>query len=226
MPKPTSSVAMFVISTGGRASSSTSASGCSVRFCSCTQPARITTPAPISAERAGAPPAPRVGAGDRQQRQHEADREHERAADVDPARLAVRRLGDQHLREHGGDGGHRGAEPEDPVVGGAVDQHAADDQARAAADAEGGRDQADARGDLLARELVADDREAEREDAAAGALEHPARDQHLERVRQRRDDRARARTRRARSRAGGACRTCRRGGRRSACRPRRRAGSR
>ena len=48
MPKPTSSVAMFVISTGGRPSSRTSASGCTVRFCSATQPARITAPAPIS----------------------------------------------------------------------------------------------------------------------------------------------------------------------------------
>ncbi len=47
MPKPTSSVAMLVISTGGRASSATSASGCAVRFWSRTQAARITAPAPI-----------------------------------------------------------------------------------------------------------------------------------------------------------------------------------
>ena len=98
----------------------------------------------------------------------------ERAADVDAAGRADGRLGDEELgRDRGEHGGDR-AEPEDAVVGGVVGDHAAEDQAGAAADAERRRDQADAARDLLARELVADDPEAEREDAAAGALQDAA----------------------------------------------------
>ena len=48
----------------------------------------------------------------------------------------------------------------------------------AAADAEDRREQADPAGHLLARELVADDAEGEREDAAADALDEAGRDQH------------------------------------------------
>ena len=52
----------------------------------------------------------------------------------------------------------------------------------AAADAEDRREQADPAGDLLARELVADDAVGEREDAAAGALDEAGGDQQRQRA--------------------------------------------
>ena len=57
-------------------------------------------------------------------------------------------------------------------------------------DADQRRDQADRPGHALARELVADDAEREREDRAAAALDHARHDHHGDRGRERRDDRA------------------------------------
>src|SRR6185437_11861406 len=51
------------------------------------------------------------------------------------------------------------------------------------ADSEDGRDQPDSTGDLVRWELVADDPERQREDAAADALDHPRHDQHDQAVR-------------------------------------------
>src|SRR5581483_1411553 len=65
------------------------------------------------------------------------------------------------------------------------------DDAEAGADAEDRRQQADAARDLLARKLVADDPEREREDSARDALDDPAGDDEGERVRERVDDRSR-----------------------------------
>ena len=63
------------------------------------------------------------------------------------------------------------------------------------------RDQADGGRDALARELVADDPEGEREDGAGDALDRAGGDEHLDRVRQRAHERADRRTRRARARS-------------------------
>ena len=190
MPKPTSSVARFVISTGGFMSVSMSTSGSSVRRWSDDPAGEDDDAEREQAERAPVEPAPLVGARDREQRRREADGEHERAADVDAAGGADGRLGDEELgRDRGEHGGDR-AEPEDPVIRGVVGDDAAEDQPGAAADAEGRGDQADAARDLLARELVADDPEAEREDAAAGALQDAAEDDDLEAGAERGDDRA------------------------------------
>src|SRR5439155_16159168 len=51
-----------------------------------------------------------------------------------------------------------------------VDDHPREDDPEAPADAEHGRDEADRDADLFARELVPDDREAERKDASGDAL--------------------------------------------------------
>ena len=75
--------------------------------------------------------------------------------------------------------------PEQPVVVEVLDDHAGEHDADARADAEDRRQQADAAGDLLARELVADDAEREREDAAGGALDE-ARDDDQRRASSRR----------------------------------------
>ena len=65
--------------------------------------------------------------------------------------------------------------PEQPVVVERVDDRAGQDDAQPAADAEDRRDQRDAVRDALARELVADDPERQREDRAAAALDHAGR---------------------------------------------------
>ena len=143
-------------------------------------------------ERLRAAPAPGVGARDRDQRHHEADAEQRGAAQVDATRRALGRLRHPELGRQRREGRGDRAEPEDPVVGEVVGDQAAGDQAGAAADAEDRADQADAPGDLLARELVADDAEAEREDAAAEALEHAAEHDELERAAERGDGGAEA----------------------------------
>jgi hypothetical protein len=74
----------------------------------------------------------------------------------------------------------------------ADDEQAGDDEPDAATDAEHGRDRPDARRDLLARELVADDPDGEREDAAAEAGDRAPGDHDDQRVGQRGDDRAAA----------------------------------
>ncbi len=58
-----------------------------------------------------------------------------------------------------------------------VDDRPREDDARAAADPGQRGHEADGAGHTLARELVADDPEREREDAAGGALQDPA-DEH------------------------------------------------
>ena len=62
-------------------------------------------------------------------------------------------------------------DPEEPVVVEVLDDHARQHDPDAGADAEDRREQADAARHLLARELVADDPEREREDPAARALD-------------------------------------------------------
>ena len=81
----------------------------------------------------------------------------------------IGRLGDEavHERERDRDRDRRRARRAAPRE--VVDDHAREDDPEAAADTEHGREQADPDLDLLGRELVADDREAEREERAAGA---------------------------------------------------------
>jgi hypothetical protein len=141
-------------------------------------------------QRSRAPPADVVRLGDRDQRQHEPDCEHESAAEVEARRRTDRRFRYEELRRHRSGEPHRGAEPEDGVVRGVVDEDSAEDQAEPAADPRNRREQPDAAGDALTRELVADDREAEWEDAAADTLHYTACHDDPEARRERRDDRA------------------------------------
>jgi hypothetical protein len=68
------------------------------------------------------------------------------------------------------------------------DDRAGKDDPEAAADAEDRRDQRDPLRRFLARELVADDAEGEREDRPARALNHAGEDQHPDRVGDRGDE--------------------------------------
>ena len=96
-----------------------------------------------------------------------------------------RRLGHEtvHERDRESDGDR--AEQEEQAPREVVDDHAREDDPEAAADAEHGREQADPDLDLLGRELVADDREAEREERAAGARDDAECDQRPDAPRER-----------------------------------------
>ena len=128
-------------------------------------------------EQARRRPAPGFALGQRHHQREQAAGEQQRARDVDARWRADRRLGHVpvHERDREGDGDR--AEQEEQPPREVVDDHAREDDAEAAADAEHGREQADPDLDLLGRELVADDREAEREECAAGAGDHAERDQ-------------------------------------------------
>ena len=69
------------------------------------------------------------------------------------------------------------ADDEEPAPGRVVDDHSREDNPEAAADAEHRRDETNRDAHLLARELVPDDRERQREDGATGALNGTERDQ-------------------------------------------------
>ena len=220
MPKPTSIAVRFVVATPRSRIIEMSTSGCAWRAL-VTGPERTRTSA-ASANRprtSGRAPAPRVRLADADQQRGQRPGEQRGAAPVDLRRALHRRLRDP---EEGGDDRHSVTtrpRPEDPLVGEVVDDHAAEHEAGAAADAERRADQPDAGRDPLGRELVADDPEREREDRGADALDRAAGDQHLDRVRQRADQRAEGEQRRARRPASAPCRTCRRGGRGSGWRP-------
>src|SRR5207237_5475215 len=107
----------------------------------------------------------------------EAGREQSRARNVDARRRLDRRLGHEPVDEQDGERDRDRAGDEQPAPREVVDDQAGEDDPEAAADAEDRRDQPDPDADLLARKLVADDREAEREDGAAGAGERAEADQ-------------------------------------------------
>src|SRR3954465_9747931 len=94
------------------------------------------------------------------------------APPADP--VDARPAGDRLARDVAMDGGRGGqrhqAEPEQPRGVERVDDHTGKHQPEAAADAERRADAADGRGHAVVREVVADDPEGEREDAAADAL--------------------------------------------------------
>jgi hypothetical protein len=104
-------------------------------------------------------------------------REERGAAEVDSRRGLHRGLRDEEVGRDRRDQHDDEPEPEDPAVRQVVDDQAAQHEPGAAADPERGRDEADAGGHALARELVADDPEGRREDRAARALHGPPRDQ-------------------------------------------------
>jgi hypothetical protein len=87
------------------------------------------------------------------------------------------RLGHEAPDQHGGDPDRERADDEEPAPRELVDQHAGQHEAEPAADAEDRGDHAHSRAHLLARELVVDDRERQREDGAAEPLQRAERDQ-------------------------------------------------
>ncbi len=89
-----------------------------------------------------------------------------------------RRLGHEELDRDGGDDGRDQRQPEQVVVGEVVDDRPGEDDAGAAADAGKRRHHPDGSRDALARELVSNDPEREREDAAGGALPDSAEEHH------------------------------------------------
>ena len=145
---------------------------------------------------------------------------HQRGADpVDTAGHANRRLRDEHVNSRGGDDDRDQRQPEEVVEREVIDDRPGEDDARPAADTEQRRHQADPAGDPFAWELVADDPEREREDAARSALDDTAGEHQREATSQARRRRCRPRAVRARSSAAAPCRTCRRGARSAASRP-------
>src|SRR5206468_1034700 len=80
---------------------------------------------------------------------------------VDPRRRLDRRLRHEPVDGRGCDRYGDRAEDEQPAPGEIVDDQTRQDDSEAAADAEDGRDQTDPDADLLPRELVADDPEAQ-----------------------------------------------------------------
>ena len=91
-----------------------------------------------------------------------------------------------HCRHHGGDE----RQPEEPVVGEVLDDRPREHDAGATAHAEQRRDEADPARHAAGRELVADDPEGEREDRAAGALDHTTQDEQAHRMSERGHQRA------------------------------------
>ena len=132
------------------------------------------------AEEERRPPAPVLALGQREHQRDQPAGEEQRARHVDLRRRADRRLGhvagDEDERERDRDR----AEQEEVAPGEVVDDQPGEHDPEAAADAPDRREQADPDLHLLGRELVADDREAEREERAAGARDDPERDQRPE----------------------------------------------
>ncbi len=131
----------------------------------------------------GRSPAPGGGLADRQQHGRDADRHQGGGQPVDAAGNPYRRLGDEPPGGDGRDDGGHERDPEQPVVVEVLDDHAGEHDPHAGADAEDRRQQPDASRHLLARELVADDAEREREDPAARTLDEAGHDDHPERAR-------------------------------------------
>jgi hypothetical protein len=119
-------------------------------------------------------PAPVLALGQREQQRDERAREEQRAGDVDPRRRLDRRLGHEQVHEHDGDRDADRADDEEPAPRGVVDDHAREHEPERAADREHRGDDPDRGSHPFPRELVLDDREAEREDGAARALDHAA----------------------------------------------------
>ena len=190
IPKPITSAARLVVHTGRRRIIRMSTSGASLRD-SDPDPGREDDRRDREqAERAGRQPPPRRPLADGHEEGHQPSGEQHGAERIDPPGRADRRLG--HVGDDAGgrdeDGDER--QPEEPVVGEVLHDRARQHDPEPAADAQDGRDQGDAVRDAVARELVADDREREREHRPAGALDDAGRDHDADRRRERRERRA------------------------------------
>src|SRR5437870_6308401 len=126
------------------------------------------------AEYARRAPAPRRPLADADEQGHEPGGQERRARPVDTAGRADRRLRDHELRRDGRRYDRHERQPEEPVVGEVLRDRPGEHDPEPAADAEQRRDEGDAGRHALAGELVPDDRECEREDRAARALDHAA----------------------------------------------------
>ena len=126
------------------------------------------------AERLRRAPAPGGRLAHRQQDRRDPAAHQCRREPVHAPRDLHGRLGDEPPGAEGGRDDHGEREPEEPLPAEVLDDEAAEDDADPGADAEDGRDQPDPAGDLVERELVADDPEGEREDAAADTLDQAA----------------------------------------------------
>ena len=143
-------------------------------------------------ERPAGEPAPGRGFADRDEQADQPQGEQHRARPVDVPRRPDGRLGDdEHRREHGQpDRDER--DPEQPVVIELREDRPGENDPEAASHAEEPGDERDPRGDALARELVANDSERQREDRAAEALNRTGADHHGKCRRDSRDERPRA----------------------------------
>ena len=129
-------------------------------------------------ERSARRPAPILSLRQRDEHADEATGEQRRPDEVDARRRLDRRLRHVAVHEHGGGGDVGRADDEEPAPREVIDDQPREHDPEAPADAEDRGDQPDRDSDLLARELVADDPVAEREDCRAAALQCAPRDQH------------------------------------------------
>ena len=178
MPKPNSVAATFVHHTVGIRIMRTSTSGCSERSSIITHATNSTTAAANRPSTRGDVQPQFEPSLTAEQQRHQPARQRQRRPRWRRAPgERDRRLGDQEQRGDHRDRGHHARDPEQPVVREVVDDRAGRDDREARADPDAGRDQPDRAGHPLARQLVADDAEREREDGAAAAL-HDARQDH------------------------------------------------
>jgi len=104
---------------------------------------------------------------------------------------ALARLLGAHHDEQQADRGHRGRDPEHRVMGvGVVGDDTGDEHAQRTTHTHGGADDTDRGGDLLAREGVPDDADAQRDHRRRRALQGAPGDHHGKRVGKSADDRA------------------------------------
>ena len=196
------------------------ASGCCVRRSSATQTARTTRPARDQAERLRRAPAPDVGLRDRRsaaargRRRARRRRGRRRGPGV--------RIGDSGTKQLGGDraaSAHDRADPEDPVVGGVVDEQ----RRRSTRPERRRRCRRSPRSGRCCRATRSRGNSSRMIPKQSGKMPPPTPCRTRPAttipsvVAERRDDRAGGEDAAARSRAAGACRTCRRAGRRAAC---------
>ena len=171
---------MFVSRIGRCASMRRSTIGELERASTTPQRTKKTTASARTPSEARRPPAPVLALGQRDHQRDQRAGQQQRARDVDLRRRANRRLGHVAVNEDEREGDRDRAEQEEVAPREVVDDQPGEHDPEAAADAPDRREQADPDLHLVGRELVADDREAEREERAARAGDDPERDQRPE----------------------------------------------
>ncbi|GAA3208814.1 hypothetical protein GCM10020256_05570 [Streptomyces thermocoprophilus] len=129
------------------------------------------------AEDGGAPPAPFASLGHREEQADQAGGEPEGAGDVEPARLAHRRLGYGPADQGDAGGAEDGGDPEHGVPVRVLDDQGGGRQAECGADADGAAHQRDGGAAPLRGQLVAQDADRQGHDGDGGALEGAGGDQ-------------------------------------------------